>query len=154
MHDSESPTVYEVPVRSLLRVFGNPMRCPPWGYCDEFTARDVLAYVNKGKLESLFWNGAPGEKNCVIAYEEYEDNKESTEYHIARIAYMVVNRQDHPIFLEIECPEVGLYKNVIYDGNHRFVAAIVRKDKKIMVTFGGGVDEFHRMFRSAKEVRL
>jgi DNA-binding XRE family transcriptional regulator len=73
---------------------------------------------------------------------------------LTRIAYMVVNKQDHPICLEIKCPAIGIYTSGIYDGNHRFAAAIVRKDKKINVTFVGGVDEFHQMFRSAKEVRL
>jgi hypothetical protein len=132
--------IYTVSLRSIVRVFGNPMKTHTWGH-EPFDSRNVKTFIKRGIFESRPWDGKPGSKFTI-----HKTSEATREYHIARIAYMVINPQSHPICLEIMCPDIGLYDNSIYDGNHRLAAAIVRKDKTINVTFGGGVDNFYRMF--------
>lgn len=144
---NEAGEIYEISVRSILRVFKNPMTTHVWGE-RPFTARDVKKFIQENRLEARVWDGSPSDKNTMRHVEE----PDKRDFHIARIAYMVVNPQNHPICLEIACPEIGMYDNHLEDGNHRFAAALVRGDKKILVTFGGGVEEFHRMFRGSRRV--
>lgn len=147
MKEDSGSEIYEVSVRSVLRVFKNPMTTHAWGE-RPFTARDVKRFIKQNCLESRVWDGAPNSKDSVRKLE----NPDNRDFHIARIAYMVVNPQNHPICLEIACPAIGMYDNHLEDGNHRFAAALIRGDKKILVTFGGGVDEFHSMFRGARKI--
>jgi hypothetical protein len=139
--NSEVDEVYEISVRSMLRVFGSPMRTHSWGI-KHFTARDVKRFIKENRVDSRPWDGAG---HGIQDTDEGDRN-----YHIARVAYMVLNPQTHPICIDIACEEIGLYNTTICDGNHRLSAAIVRGDKTVRVAFSGGVTNFKRMFRGAK----
>lgn len=71
------------------------------------------------------------------------DAPDTWEYHMGRVAYLVDNRDDTPIVLEI-CDGVQMF-----DGWHRYAAATIRGDATIRVSFGGYVEEFWDTFPSA-----
>ncbi|NJO58763.1 MAG: hypothetical protein HC836_10575 [Richelia sp. RM2_1_2] len=109
MNDVYINDVYEIPVRSLIRVVGNPMTTHSWQN-KPFTASHVKKFVKSNKLDHRPWDGGPKEENPI-----QNEGVETNEYHIARVAYMVVNPQEHPICLEFD----GAFCNIV-DGNHRF----------------------------------
>jgi hypothetical protein len=140
--------IYEIPTRSLFREVGNPMREQPWG-APPFTAMDVRRFIKNGILDSRQWC-SPGRKGLIdLDSEEFSNDNR---YHISRVAYLTVNKSDHPIVLTIDmdffCSPIS-----IYDGNHRFSAALVRGDRTVQVSIDGYVDTFYRKFRSAKALR-
>lgn len=64
------------------------------------------------------------------------------EDHAGRIAYLVLNRADDAISLDIGCPAFGTAGTTwpVLDGNHRLAAAIYRKDKVIAGVVDGCLD--------------
>lgn len=140
MSDHKEP-VYRIPVRSLLRETYNPMTRRIWGN-DPFTAREVKRFIKEKRFETKQWC-SPGSKNNSNIQQEPVD----TDWHIARVAHLAVNKQEHPIVLMVSWWHVE-----ICDGHHRLAAAITRKDKYINVSYDGIVDEFFRRFRSAEEI--
>lgn len=60
--------------------------------------------------------------------------------HIKRIAWFVVYGWDEPIEVDVGIPGMSLPSWPIYDGNHRLIAAIFRKDISIRGHFSGAVE--------------
>lgn len=67
-----------------------------------------------------------------------KENNRDTDYHLAKLKYFMENPSIEPI--DIDC----LSKNgkeypfpIILDGRHRYLAAILRRDKTIKATFSG-----------------
>lgn len=60
--------------------------------------------------------------------------------HIWRVAYLVVNPDPRPIFVDVGIPHMGVYIDwIVDDGNHRLAAAIFRQDKTIPASISGCV---------------
>jgi hypothetical protein len=77
----------------------------------------------------------------------------SADFHIRRIAWLVVHRDTTPISIDIGTPSLGhTPANGVFDfidGNHRLCAAIIRKDRHIPATFDGECDAFPLLFPQA-----
>lgn len=66
--------------------------------------------------------------------------------HMRKIAWFVVNGWRYPIDVDIGIPSMGYRPSWgITDGNHRFVAALVRGDQAISASFSGQVSEIARL---------
>lgn len=102
----------------------NPLENPPWENVKPISKEEILSC------------------NFVEKVEEYDplclENRES---HIKRIAFYVRNGwEDEPI-------TVLCHPNIypIYDGNHRFAAAIIRNDEFIMANVEGNRQEINKL---------
>jgi hypothetical protein len=61
------------------------------------------------------------------------------ENHIERIAYLVVNKSNVPIDVDVGVPGFCEVTYIIQDGYHRLAAAYYRGDKTILATISGAV---------------
>ena len=139
--------VYQIPVRSLLNAVGNPMTEQVWSN-DRFTAREVKRFIKEKRFELGQWCSLNSTGKMYELENDDDEDVNMTDWHIARIAYMTVNKQTQPIDIHVNCYGLAL----LNDGNHRFAAAIVRKDKYIQIIVDGFIDVFFKVFRSAKEI--
>lgn len=74
--------------------------------------------------------------NCNLA--DTLDSPSPRQRHIDIIAKFVHCGWDNPIEIDVGVPSLGFSPSwIILDGNHRFAAAIVRKDKIIAVSASG-----------------
>lgn len=80
---------------------------------------------------------------------DWRIGKWSRKFHIARVAFLVVHGWSDPIELDVGIPWLlgGSGWWPIQDGNHRFLAAIVRGDKTILGDAAGCVREINRLCR-------
>lgn len=96
-----------------------------WGIAKPVTAREVEVLVAKGDLLS-----------------EPATNVKTRVGHMRRIAYFVVHGWSDAIDIDIGCPHIGIRPLWgIMDGNHRYVASLIRKDDKILATCSGLASE-------------
>ncbi len=101
----------------------------PWGY--QIALDEVRDAISKQEFESTPWE--------LIGFEVFAE--EERQYHIRRIAYLVVHGWSDPIEIDVGCPCLGFYTDwLILDGNHRFFAAVIRKDEYILSTIAGQLD--------------
>jgi hypothetical protein len=70
------------------------------------------------------------------------DHKAIRKEHIARIAYLVVNKNNTPVDIDVGIPGYSYVNWNLVDGNHRFAAALYREDLTIETTFTGSIDDF------------
>lgn len=93
----------------------NPFLYPIWeGIETPITIEEVLRAV----------------KNKLFLTTSFDSKISWTrEQHIARIAYLVVNKSKEPIVIYHH-----LMRRILIDGNHRLASAIVRKEKYIFYT--------------------
>lgn len=124
--------IFRIPIEDFKEIFPSPMKEDVWGV-GSITIKEVKDRIKKKRLAST----------------PFSCGNEDREYHIRRIAFLVV----HPHLDDINI-EIGLYYNYIDDGNHRYSAALVRGDESIDVSFGGGVDEFHDLFPNAVMLKI
>lgn len=101
-----------------------------WG--TEVTLEDVKDRIVSNKLESRSFSDTPMDNS------PYD--------HASRIAYLVLNKDDNPISLDVGIPSIGYHSIVLIDGNHRLAAAIYRKDKIIKVDYSGETAYFKHLF--------
>ncbi|MHD0644459.1 hypothetical protein ACYPKM_02330 [Pseudomonas aeruginosa] len=68
--------------------------------------------------------------------------------HAGRIAYLVANRDENPINIDVGIPSIGFIGPVwpITDGNHRFGAALFRGDEHINADIDGSLDRACELF--------
>ena len=71
-------------------------------------------------------------------------------YHVERIAWLVVHRDDAPICIDVGAPSLGWHPSHgdfdFIDGNHRVCAAAFRTDETILVSYGGECDAMVVLF--------
>lgn len=66
--------------------------------------------------------------------------------HVKKIAFFVKHGWSDPIEIDVGVPEFGGYvSHIIYDGNHRLSAAIIRSDKTIRANLGGSISEMKKL---------
>ena len=98
---STSTAVFDVPVAKLMKLC-NPFKNNPWG-CPVFSFDEVQKAINERRKEP---------------------DSQSTD-HAARVAYLVGQKQEKPITVDVGVPAVGNYVAwPVTDGNHRLAAAI------------------------------
>ncbi len=68
-----------------------------------------------------------------------EKKKDAENYHLRRIKFFVLNPSDHTedaVMVSGGGPDrLPVYEPVLYDGRHRYVAAVIRGEKTINVKF-------------------
>jgi hypothetical protein len=112
-----------------LQKICDPYKENPWQCWVRLTRKDIRAAIKEGRF---------------IASEEYG---ESHQEHIERIAYLVVNGWDDPISVDVGIPSMACNVNwMILDGNHRFAAAIYKKEPIILASVAGSVSYALELF--------
>lgn len=108
---------------SVLKTLANPLT----GVCWEGLDRPITRQEITAALENP---NPPG------------DDATTREEHARRIAWFVLNGHTDAISVDVGCPEFPDHTDVwvIQDGNHRFAAAIYRRDETIEADFGGSLD--------------
>lgn len=113
-----------VPIKKLRRL------CPiftqnPWYLQDRKKLRnEVKKRIRYGKF-------------CDIPFDTYTGKEYD---HAARIAYLIINKDSKPIEIDLGVPALNCFCNwPIIDGNHRFAAAIFRKEEFIKAKVSGQV---------------
>ncbi len=114
-----------------LAAIADPFARSPWSTLDRLTREAVDAAIAAGNL----------------AHEPVGADASAT-LHIARIAWLVQNPADDPIQVDLGCPSFPGWRPFwpITDGNHRFAAALYRRDETIALEWGGEVDLARRTF--------
>ena len=65
----------------------------------------------------------------------------SRKYHIERVAFMVVNKQDRPIDIDVGIPCLNYFPSMpVEDGFHRIAAAMYNGETTIMANYSGQSD--------------
>lgn len=123
---------YWISVRVLVRHI-DPFKDDVWGD-GPISKTDVKKAIDQQNFADTPYFQTNQERNDATP-EERKD------YDIRRVAYMVVNPQEHPIELDISRNGVG-----IEDGCHRLASAIYRRETHILAHYSGYMDEFHRVF--------
>lgn len=101
-------------VRKLRRSFVGLDKHSPWGgFRTPIKSWEVMECIKEGKLRKDHWYS-------------FDWGIPVRQYHMQRIAYLVVHGWRGKI--QINCREGDLS---ISDGNHRYAAALIRKDESI-----------------------
>lgn len=102
-----------------------------WG--TKVTMKDVLNCIENSIFETMSYG-------MLVQLLGFDYN------HAARIAFLVKNRDNTPIELDVGCPSLGYYNMSISDGNHRVVAAMIRGDDTISAYVSGELSYFRHVF--------
>jgi len=94
-----------------------------------FTKSEIQSRIDSGYLNSV---------PCTGIYSCYD--------HLGRIAYFAKNGWSDPIILDVGIPGLHESTDLIWDGHHRFAAAVFLDLKEIAVTFSGDIDYFNKLF--------
>lgn len=108
----------------------NPFECPIWDIEKPVTEEEIRGLVLARDLL------APGQRT----------NDCSRLDHMRRIAWFVVHGwKEDPIEVDVGIPVMGFYIGwAICDGNHRYIASILRGDRYILAACSGQVTEIKR----------
>jgi len=107
--------------------------------------------INWGNIEITYKDIMEGIKNNILEQKEifaiswtevYKNDGANKDWHIGRILYFVNNPDKiDPIMLDNDCSDYDIFPiPIITDGNHRYIAAVIRKDEFIPVHYSGLVD--------------
>lgn len=115
-----------IDVEKLL-VQANPYESCVWSHLTEpITKEEVQEAIHKKKFKKRFFNGKAEPDHS---------------WHVQRVAWMVVNKDPTPILLDVGIPSMNYCPTwSILDGNHRFAAAVFRRDKYILAMCSGEID--------------
>jgi hypothetical protein len=95
----------------------------PWGCRRKITFKEINEFIRGNELR------------------REASTANTTEQHIARIAYLVVNGWNDPIDIDVGVPSLSCHiSHIVTDGNHRLWAAAVRGDEFIAAEISGCVD--------------
>ena len=94
-----------------------------------FTKSEIQARIESGDLNS---------EPCTGLDANYDD--------VGRIAYLAKNGWSDPIVLDVGMPGLHESTDLIWDGHHRFAAAVFLDLKEMAVTFSGDIDYFNKLF--------
>lgn len=80
------------------------------------------------------------EPSSEFKSEDLRDN----DYHLKKIKFFILNGIDKSIDVDCLCRNNQIYDwPVIIDGRHRYIAALLRRDKTIKATFTGSEQLFN-----------
>lgn len=129
MSEIDEDLIADVPVARLVNLI-NPL--DPFIWCEEPTKGQSIGLIYKClRMKHLL--SAPVQDNCT--------SHRAFRRHCQRIAYLVLNKAEDPIEIDVGCPSLGFFNHhFICDGHHRLAAAIIRKDETIRASISGEVD--------------
>lgn len=109
-----------------------------WGDGKAFKRSEIAESVLRLSQEpDLFAGKTP---HCLTV-------KPSRQYHIDRIAWLVVHGWKDPISLEMQDGWIE-----VNDGNHRLAAAVYRRDRLILITWAGYEDMLSKVLLKRKSI--
>jgi hypothetical protein len=118
----------QVPVSRLSEICDLTHGITPWGY--PINPEEIREAVSAGRVAPKPRRGFPG-----------WPTERKRQYHIRRVAYLVINGWHNPIEIDVGVPSLNCYIDwPIVDGNHRFYASIVREDPFILAVISGELD--------------
>lgn len=134
MHDDED--VWIVPLEDILR----HVRPRSVWLEKEISFHEIKMAIRQCRYE----------KTAYRESHNYGDERSERAYHAGRIAWLVVEKHDDPIEIDIGFPELGQHpRNGLFDmvdGHHRLAAAEIREDQFIRVTYAGQCDRMPEIF--------
>lgn len=128
-----------------LRAFCDPLATPPWtdragAQIAPIHVAEVQSSIDRGDFLTSHW----GRKSSF-----------SRGQHIARIAALVVAHDATPIEIDLGFPGHGYFPPwPIFDGNHRFCAAIVCRDQFIAANLRGDAQHIENVLGIAPRIRV
>lgn len=126
----------QVAIQHVLKLV-NPIETPPWR-CGKYL---TLRMVDK----------AVRAKN-YIARPLLDKEQGSALAHAKRIAFLIDHHWSDSIEVDVGIPVMGYTpKWPVLDGNHRFYAALVRKDTHISVTISGSLQYASELFKVSQK---
>lgn len=108
--------------------------CPVFNTDCNFLNKEITRYEIRDRIDSGYLNSVP----CTGIYSCYD--------HIGRIAYLAKNGWSDSIVLDVGIPGYHESEWLIWDGNHRFAAAVYLQLEEIEVEFSGDIDYFNKLF--------
>lgn len=117
-----------------------------------------MTKISTAKLQSICdpfvtnpWGGkpiTPDEVKSIRAWQAIREPaplsdppKLTRDYHVKRIAWLVINGWDDEIQIDVGVPELNDHVEwPIMDGNHRFMAALIRQDEYIDAGLSGSCE--------------
>lgn len=119
----------------LISVDNLKEHCNPFNGC----WHDLLNPIKKSEVRKCISNGTQILTDTSFSVlGPYPKNHRQR--HIQKIAWFVVNGWTEPIHIDVGIPELGARNSyIVDDGNHRFAAAIYRKDKEIRSYISGSI---------------
>ncbi len=132
--------VHRVDMACMKKVFQSPLTGHAWGWSPIYPY-EIRKRISERKLDTRPWGWGDDENLAGLGNERRE-------YHLQRIAYLVVTPDTKPVDIELGISEG--YHPDLSDGNHRYSAAIIRGDETIDVIFSGFIDNISKLFPSAR----
>lgn len=128
--------IWVVPVEDLLSYWNS---FAAW-FEDPVTHDEIREAIAQGRFDDRPYDTMP----------MVPDDPGFRTYHVERIAWLVVNRDDSPVCIDVGAPSLGWHPTHgefdFIDGNHRVCAAAFRGDATILVSYGGECDAMPVLF--------
>lgn len=103
----------------------NPFETNPWMDDVPITYDEILDAIVSDRLQT----------------EPDSEKLNSRSYHIERVAFMVVNKQDRPIDIDVGIQCLNYFPSMpVEDGFHRIAAAMYNDETTIMANYSGQCD--------------
>jgi hypothetical protein len=123
-----------VPVHAIVAMIDDPFRI--WATSQPVTRQMVMNAIADGTYNQERTSYSHGSWSGVWGALR----------HARRIAWLVVNRWEDPIELDVGIPSVGYYPYIVIDGHHRLCAAIISGDTEIRAQVSGSIDYAFDLF--------
>ena len=140
---------HRVSVKNLIALTWNPLEGTQWSQ-EPIPQSEIDLAIRENRLEPMSWEVYKDKEDARGAKQSPALTRRHRDFHIRRIAYLVVNPDHSPLDLEIEIPGYS-FSNQLLDGWHRFSSAVVRGDEKIVVAYSGGCESFESFFPEAEK---
>ncbi len=127
-----------VKVSTLIEHMGHPFKQTLWGYAP-ISRKDIKQRIDLNQLDNRPYQSFTADAMLVL----------SRDYHIQRIAWLVINPDLTRIEIDVGNPLYQWHQPYIDDGWHRFLAATYLNQEMIGVCFTGSIDVFEQLFPEA-----
>ena len=135
--------VREVSVRKILREWDcNPFEHIVWPKIEQpITREEVAEAIGQGAPQGAV------PYDLLGAHRSLWSDPPDREFHVHRVAYLVVHGWSDPIEMDLGCPSLGGYvPGPTQDGNHRFAAVVYQGLPSVRAQLAGEVKWIRRFY--------
>lgn len=119
MDSQNQPTTARVPLTNLEQY--NPFLSSKWGMHGPLRREEVAEAIAKQDFITESWDTLEPDHKAALQVWGIDKHRA---WHTRRVAYLVVNRDRTPLWIDVGCPSLGHHKYYILDdGHHRLAAA-------------------------------